>query len=543
MPSTGTQNELFVRYRHGNKIIVQPDIGRKLRETVRLLEMDSNYKNIFSSLIEPINDGGSGPGVHPESTWYAAIKEIFEVYEPHNKPVSESLRLKIIGFLRLISDRRVVENKWDDIKAYIMEHIEELSGWSNYSSHRPYLQNVERDSNGEYFQIESGQKIIISGTKTEKEEKYEFIANDFGIKYGRIKKLLNMVALLDIANQCTRRREDFSPHIKCLIPESDYSLSALDWRWYLPALYDYYPIEWRPKSCFSDPEWLAADLVITYSAKSEFAPSANPSTANLQMSPEYERAFEGFPYKLQVALKTGLVFVETPIGSEDPEEVIFEFSGRVIIWVNGNKFVYPTLIVPCAEENLADGLELSHKFISLLVKESGTAIVEIFNIGTPARGLTRITQPRTLSSLGLQHRYVQSALRENLSNDQWVAYAFFKEGVNADSDFYAFLSFYKIIELAFRGDKAKVDDWIDNNIDNILGRVGASNWKQEISTQGIVASFYLRNAGRNAIAHFQNDRRGVPTNPDNSEDLRNINRDLPVIRALANEIFEQNLIN
>lgn len=538
MTTQKTEKGLFLRYRHGTKLIIQPNIKAKLHDLAVKLEKAPDYKELFRETILPINDG-SGYGIHPDSTWEYCAREIFEMYERDNQPVSSSKRLALISLLKLISDRRSVKTKWNEIKTFVLDKIEELSFWDEYSSHRPFFKHIKRDKKGNYYQMESGQKVIVLGVKTQEEEKFEFIANDCAFR--KIKNILKLVALVDIADEYKYRPEDFSPDMVCVIPESDYSLFTLSWQWHIPSRYDYYPIGWRPRSCYSDTEWLSSDLVASYAAKAGFTPPPETPIVNPEINSNTKSIFENYPYKLIIALKTGVVMVEEPLGDKEITEAPFQFFGRTIIWQNGNKFVYPNLIVPCVKEDMTDGMEIAHKFISLIVKQAGQPIVKITSIGLPASGTAGITQPRTFSSLGLQRRYVQTDLQENLSNNQWVAYALYKEGVNADSDFYAFLSFYKIVELAFKGRGGKISSWIDSNIDKITQSTDAK-WKQEVLQKGETASAHLYTSDRCAIAHFQDDTRGVPTNPDDLNDLRKIQRDLPIARALANEIFNQNLL-
>jgi hypothetical protein len=73
------QNSIFVRYRHGSKLTVAPDMKKKLQLICGQLKKKSDYRAVLNARIKPINDG-AGMGIHPESTWYHAIKELLSLY-------------------------------------------------------------------------------------------------------------------------------------------------------------------------------------------------------------------------------------------------------------------------------------------------------------------------------------------------------------------------------------------------------------------------------------------------------------------------------
>lgn len=118
--------------------------------------------------------------------------------------------------------------------------------------------------------------------------------------------------------------------------------------------------------------------------------------------------------------------------------------------------------------------------------------------------------------------------------DAATALAFFREGVSSKSPFYGFLNLYKVIAFIHRDGRAR-GGWFNDAL-LVIAEHDALDRLNELKAAGIDASSYLVEQGRHAIAHAEKD---VFINPDRMGDHQRINRDLPVIRALARMAVEE----
>ena len=109
-----------------------------------------------------------------------------------------------------------------------------------------------------------------------------------------------------------------------------------------------------------------------------------------------------------------------------------------------------------------------------------------------------------------------------------VAMAFYREGLSIKNPFYAFLSLFKAIASIHRA-KAR-GAWMADALPKLANKRAADR-VAELQAQNENVSDYLFRQCRNAIAHAEIDEEFV--NPDRGEDHRRIERDLPVVQALA----------
>lgn len=115
-----------------------------------------------------------------------------------------------------------------------------------------------------------------------------------------------------------------------------------------------------------------------------------------------------------------------------------------------------------------------------------------------------------------------------------AALAFYREGISLDNPFYAFLSFYKAFSVAIP-EKQQRKQWIINKkatIDDHLAKERLT----EIEADGTEVEEYLYSQCRHAIAHAD---QGPFVNPDNTDDHYRLQRDLPLMRNLAELSIEE----
>lgn len=120
--------------------------------------------------------------------------------------------------------------------------------------------------------------------------------------------------------------------------------------------------------------------------------------------------------------------------------------------------------------------------------------------------------------------------------DTATALAFFREGVTTHNPFYAFLNLYKVIAFVHRNNDGKVrGKWISDALLRLTEKHAVERLAA-LQKDGTDAAKYLWDEGRNAIAHSE---KGTFVNPDRIGDQERIERDLPVIRALARLAIEE----
>ena len=522
---------MFIRYRHGTELRIPPAIKPQLRDMVRRLESNEPHETMFRQAIRDIRDG-SGPGIAVDATWAAAMHETFRAFE-RDGALDEQTKQVLLELLNLLTRDQSLTEMWDELRAFIHLHVELLSGWQAVKGYRgsSFFGEIQRDADGTHYVVEHGQKIRVIGAKTAEEERFQYIADDCTHRYGRIARILRLIALIDIADQYARYPHHFSDRIVCLLPDTGYESAYLQWSWHVRGVYNYVPEPWRPRSHFSDPAWLGADVL----AHLPGVPKEGTERREPALDPYMQAYFEasrGCVYQYDVALQTDLFLGNLP-------EVYFEFEGRKVRWINGTRFVYPVLTVWCIRDDGRDGEDIAKRFLSALSKEAKIGIVESTASGGPPRYYPFIRQPRTLGGIGLDPQYLLREDTRNYSARKWLALALYKEGTSSNSVYYSLLCFYKIIQLVFNERGPQIEQWIENNIDATLRRVD-DTWRAEVLVAGETAASHLYQSGRNAVAHVG--AGGVAANPDDPDHYRRFDRDGRIVRELADLVFDQNLL-
>jgi hypothetical protein len=108
------------------------------------------------------------------------------------------------------------------------------------------------------------------------------------------------------------------------------------------------------------------------------------------------------------------------------------------------------------------------------------------------------------------------------------ALAFYREGLSLRNTPYAFLSFYKIINIAY-GSGAKQIAWINNVVDDAVTHGSQTRLQQIRATESDVGR-YLYTSGRCAIARAG---QGQTVDPEDPLELERLAQDLPIVKDLA----------
>jgi hypothetical protein len=284
-----------------------------------------------------------------------------------------------------------------------------------------------------------------------------------------------------------------------------------------------------PRSCYSYPDWLASDLLSGFTEQ-------NPERSSVLQTVEkdaltrFQKAFEGFDYQYETSLDTDLYLGEG-------DEVYFDFMDRKVRWINGTAFVSPLLAVPCKNSDGSDGRDIAKKFLSLLVSEVRSPIQTVFSSMTGKSFTPTILQSRRLGGIRMGDKVLSGKKPKTFSDKKWIGLALYKEGINSNSVFYAFLSFFKVIVLGCDYSDDNAIKWINANIKKVTDRYDRA-WQAEVLKPGQNAGKYLYGSGRCAIAHVKSDK-GKINDPDNDNDFRRIQKDLGIMRFLADEMINE----
>ena len=180
-----------------------------------------------------------------------------------------------------------------------------------------------------------------------------------------------------------------------------------------------------------------------------------------------------------------------------------------------------------------------NRFLSAMAWKEGKAFVTLSGISGGARPTER-DKPRFNYSEG---RVLRSAITsrfdfEHLQNPpdekQKLALALYREGLNSrNTQFYRFLSFFKILNIKFATGKAQIG-WINANLGKIWNYIAQERLAELQKTEPDIGEC-LWKEGRNAIAHANTD---PILDPDIPTDRTAATRDSDLMQGLT-EVFIQ----
>jgi hypothetical protein len=123
---------------------------------------------------------------------------------------------------------------------------------------------------------------------------------------------------------------------------------------------------------------------------------------------------------------------------------------------------------------------------------------------------------------------------ESNNDKALLALALMREGRGLNHPGYAFLSFYRVLEVAFPDGRAR-GKWISSHVDT-LSDYRAKEALAKLKTQGVAdIGTHLRNSGRRAMAHA---REEPIIDPDDPADARRLWAELPIMTSLASLAIE-----
>jgi Methylamine utilization protein MauJ len=209
----------------------------------------------------------------------------------------------------------------------------------------------------------------------------------------------------------------------------------------------------------------------------------------------------------------------------------------VDIWIVPiTKGFYPAvaMMVPRGKHR-AECEELLMRFLSILswVKERGFMVEEFSGSNVP-RPMGRRDEERGFS---ICEEFALNYFPEVTDKKALLALGLMREGRALNHVGYAFLSFYRVLEVAFSTDSQRIA-WISAALANLTG-YGVKEALDAIKAQGVAdIGRHLFRSGRCAMAHAN---RKPIVDPDKPADLRRLRAELPIVRALAAKAIEDRL--
>jgi hypothetical protein len=210
----------------------------------------------------------------------------------------------------------------------------------------------------------------------------------------------------------------------------------------------------------------------------------------------------------------------------------------VDIWIMPiTKSSYPAvaMMVP-AGKGRAECEELMMRFLSMLswVEERGF-MVDGIGGGNLPRPMGRSKE----QGFSICEGFGLSYFPEVTDEKALLALALMREGRGINHAGYAFLSFYRVLEVAFPAGKARIVDWMSAAVGRLTG-FGIKEALDGIRAQGITTTeqiaSHLYQSGRCAVAHAS---RKPIIDPDKPGDVRRLGSELPIMRALAVMAIEE----
>jgi len=195
------------------------------------------------------------------------------------------------------------------------------------------------------------------------------------------------------------------------------------------------------------------------------------------------------------------------------------------------------LYIEGTDRNEKEILEAGYKFLSELAWLFNTR-VEVLATGGAGNhkmpiGIMGRSYNRILNSIHLDD-YEQVAS----SNEQKLALGLYREAISSNSKFYAFLCYFKIINILYKTGLTQ-KNWINNNISRIRNN---KKTLEGFRSSGITdIGDHMYHSGRCAIAHASIQSGEPIADPDCYEDIYRISSELDLIQELAQIFMSEEL--
>jgi hypothetical protein len=216
----------------------------------------------------------------------------------------------------------------------------------------------------------------------------------------------------------------------------------------------------------------------------------------------------------------------------NPEKVRWR---GVDIWIMPvTRSTYPALAMQLPPgKSVAECQELLLRFLSTLswVEERGFMVEGGVGGGNLPRPMGRFKE----HGLSICDGFDLSYFPEVTDADAMLALGLMREGRGLNHAGYAFLTFYRVLEVAFPHATKRVS-WISASLSNLTG-FGVKDVLAAITAQGVSdIGKHLYESGRCAMAHAN---RQPIIDPDKPDHMRRLSSELPIMRELAAKAIEE----
>jgi methylamine utilization protein MauJ len=224
-----------------------------------------------------------------------------------------------------------------------------------------------------------------------------------------------------------------------------------------------------------------------------------------------------------------VVGVETSIGWPTVETRV-PFRGREVILRPETDTLAPTVIAEFTPPGTYDEtLLLVREFLSSLAWVEGHPIRETVATGGGFPIWVGKSPPVNVTNPRFQVDYLPDPLDPRAR----LALALYRDALGVSSEPFRFLGFYKIINVVHRTGPQQIA-WINASV-NSLEDYRAQERAAQLRSAGRDIGAYLYESGRCAVAHAFDD---PIVNPENPQDTERLVLDMPLIKALAEEVIE-----
>ncbi len=232
---------------------------------------------------------------------------------------------------------------------------------------------------------------------------------------------------------------------------------------------------------------------------------------------------------LQIGVRGGAIW--------PTNEVEVQFGGHTLLLKPATNDTEQSVHLNLVDITHEDGLTLINRFLSVLSWCDDQGLENLFGWSGNPCPVAVPRQPRmTGSSVAFPFGRVLDT-----SDDAQLALAIYREARSINSVPYAFLGYFKILNIFW------VDRWRNRTnelVDGIrttlplIGDQRALNRISQLSPIHQDVPTYLYESGRCAVAHANTNSL---VDPDNINDVHRLSADMPIIKAIAEHLMKQRL--
>ncbi len=454
-------------------------------------------------------------------SWHPVIAHTFRDYTTRPSDY-RGMEGRLLSLMPLMIQLPVTV-AWTSLCDELVRNIDVYSGWSSsWHKDRTEKEAITRGPDGFYYTTrEDGTVVRVHGEKMSDEVRVDFICDSVTRSYGHVRQVLGTFSVFAVSADFAEHPEAYPPSIRMVLGDKEWYSGSFPWYRMQHGMMR--ASKWRPYSNLCDPEWLSEDLMSRIVDASgggawEGVVSRFGNRTN-QLDPEFERQLD--------------CIVDTDLWIGDEDEVYLKFEGHTFRWINGTPQSSAILSIGTkgSDPYHREEYRAMNRLISALAWVSNSRIVLGFGVGGARRALPMTWAPRLSGGTRLPLDYVQNMPFPGKTDRDALALALFKEGRNANSVFYEYFNYWKVIEVAIPG-KTERWEWINANAARVAAREALP---ADLDTAKSIAE-YLDNHCRSAIAHVFHE---PYVNPDEVDDTLRISKHTSLVEQLARHAMRE----